>query len=108
MRLKKSETSDNKYLPDFQNYNSTGTNPELQKSPSKKAAREKELSYARGKELSYSEEDSSRIGNTPWSFCGKYKPMTTNAEIICCLDEIEISDSYFKGVHAFALEIFIQ
>ena len=41
MGLKKSETSDNKYLPDFQNCNSTGTNPELQKSPWKKAAQEK-------------------------------------------------------------------
>ena len=37
-----------------------------------------------GKELSDSEEDVSRTGNTIWGSCGKYKPMATHAEIICC------------------------
>ena len=40
--------------------------------------------------------------------CGKYKPMATHAESICCLDKYEISESYFKGILSFVFEIFLS
>ena len=36
-----------------------------------------------GKESTDSEEEASRIENTLWSSCDKYKPITTHAESIC-------------------------
>ena len=42
-----------------------------------------------GKESSDSEEEIRRIGNTLWCSCGKYKPMATHAESICCLDKLK-------------------
>ena len=45
------------------------------------------------KEWSDSEEDTSRIGNTP---CGKYKPMATHAESICCLDKYQSYEMFFN------------
>lgn len=48
------------------------------------------------KESSGSEEDTSKIGNTLWCSCGKYKTMATYAESICWLDKYEIRESYFK------------
>ena len=39
---------------------------------------------------------------------GKYKPMATHAESICCLDKYEISESYFKGILSFVFEIFLS
>ena len=32
-------------------------------------------------------EDTSRIGNTLWCSCGKYKPMATHAKSICYWDK---------------------
>ena len=61
-----------------------------------------------GKESSNSEEDTSRIGNTLWCFCGKYKPMATHAESVCCLDKHEICESYFKSILLFVFEIFLS
>ena len=58
-------------------------------------------------ETLYSKEDASRIGNTLWSSCGKYKLMATRAESICSLEKYENRDSYFKGILSFVLEIFL-
>ena len=54
-----------------------------------------------GKESSNSEEDTSRIVNTLWCFYGKYKPMATHAESICCMNKCGIRQSYFKGILSF-------
>ena len=40
--------------------------------------------------------------------CGKYKQMATHAESICCLDEYEICQSYFKGILSFVFDIFLS
>ena len=45
------------------------------------------------KEWSDSEEDTSRIGNIP---CGKYKPMATHAESICCLGKCQSYEIFFN------------
>ena len=58
-----------------------------------------------GKESSDSE-GTSKIGNTLWCFCGKYKPMATHAENICCLKIYEIGESYFKCILPVVFEIF--
>ena len=50
----------------------------------------------------------SRIGNTLWCSYGKYKPMATHAESICCLEKHEIHESYFKGILSFVFEIFLS
>ena len=39
-----------------------------------------------GKKPSDLQESASRIGNTLWCSCGKYKLMATHVESICCLD----------------------
>ena len=52
-----------------------------------------------GKQSSDSEEGTGNIGNTHWCSCGKYKPMATHTESICCLDKHEIRKSskvYFQ------------
>ena len=61
-----------------------------------------------GKESSDSEEDTSSFGNTLWCSCGKYKPMATHAENICCLNKYEIQENYFKGILSFVFEIFLS
>ena len=63
-----SETSDDEYLSDF-----TKLQPYLYE-PS-------------GKQSSDSQEDISKTGNTIWCSCGKYKPMATHVENICCLNK---------------------
>ena len=35
-----------------------------------------------------------RIGNTDWCLCGHCKPMTSEAESVCCIEEI--SDTFFN------------
>ena len=62
----------------------------------------------KGKEYSDSEEDTSRFGNTLWCSCGKFRPMATYAESICCLDKYEICESYLKGILSFVSEIFLS
>ena len=71
--------------------NNTCTNPVFH---SKESVKEN----CPGKESSDSEEDTSKIRNTLWCSCGKYEPMATHAESICCLDKYEICESYFKGI----------
>ena len=62
-----------------------------------------------GKEPSdLEEEDTSKIGNSLWFSCGRYKPMSTRAETICCLDKYEIREKYFKGILSFVFEIFLS
>ena len=94
-----SETSDDICLA-LQSRNRTCTNTVFRKIPLKK--------NCPGKEPPDSEEGTSKIGNTIWCFCGKYKPMTTNAESTCCLDKYEIRESYFKGITSFVFEIFLS
>ena len=91
------ETSDDEYLPDF-----TKLQPCICERV-KKSVKEN----CPGKEILDSEEDS-RIGNTLWCSCGKYKPMATHAESVCCLGKYEIHESYFKGIHSFVFEIFLS
>ena len=61
-----------------------------------------------GKESSDLGEDNSKIGNTLWCFGGKYKPMATHAESICCSDKYEIRKSYCKGILSFVFEILLS
>ena len=62
------------------------------------------------KESSKSEEDTSKIGNTLWFSSGKYKPVATHAESICCLDKYKARQGYFKGILSVVLKycIFIH
>ena len=53
-----------------------------------------------GKELSNSEKDSSRIGNTLWCSCDKFKSKNTHAESICFFYK-EIPERYLEGVISF-------
>ena len=55
-----------------------------------------------------SEGGTKKIGNTLWCSCGKYKPVVTRVESICCLDKYEIHESYFKGILSFVFEIFLS
>ena len=82
-------TEDVKFL---QSCNHTSMNPVFQKCQKENCS---------GKESSDSEEGTSRIGNTLWCPCGKYKSMATHVESICCLDKYEICESYFKGTLSF-------
>ena len=43
------------------------------------------------------------VGKTLCS-CGKYKQMANHAESICCLDNYEICESYFKAILSFFFE----
>ena len=52
-----------------------------------------------GKESSDSQEDTSKIGNTLWCSCGKYRPMAIYAESICYLVKCEIYESYLSKVY---------
>ena len=62
------------------------------------------------KESSKSEEDTSKIGNTLWCSSGKYKPMATHAESICCLDKYKTRQSYSERILSVVLKdcIFIH
>ena len=42
--------------------------------------------------------DTSRIGNTDWCLCGKYKSMETYSESLCCLDTNEVPEELFEGI----------
>ena len=86
-RTEESETSVGEYQSDFTKLQSYMYEPYVSKESVKENCTEKESSD--------SEEGSSKIGNTPWCSCGKYKPMATHAESICCLDKCEIRESYF-------------
>ena len=92
---KESETSDDEYLFDFTRYKPC---------VSKEFVKE---NYP-GKESSDSQEDTSRIGNILWCSCGKYKPIATHEESICCMDKYEIREIYFKGILSFLFEIFLS
>ena len=81
----------------LQSCNLTNTNPVFQKCPKENCP---------GEESSDSEEDTSRIGNTLWCFCSKYKPMATHGESVFCLDKYEIRESYFKGILSFVFQFF--
>ena len=61
-----------------------------------------------GKESLDSEEDTSKIGNTLWCSCGKYKPMASHIGGTCSFDKYEIRKSYFKGILAFVFKIFLS
>ena len=71
-----SETSVDEYLSDF-----TMPQPYMYKPC---VSKESVTENWQGNESSDSEEYASRVGNTLWSSCGKYKPMATHAESICC------------------------
>ena len=73
--IEESGTSDDEYLSDFTKLQLHMYEPCV----SKESVKEN----CPGKESSDSEEDTSRIGNTLWCSCSKYKPMTTNAESVC-------------------------
>ena len=60
-----------------------------------------------GKELSVSEEDTSKIWNTLCVRVVSTNQMTTHIESICCLDKYEIRENYLKGIFSFVLEIFL-
>ena len=84
--IEESESSDDEYLSHF-----TKLQPYIYHScVSKECVNEN----CPGKESSDSEEDTNKIGNTLWCFCGKYRPMATHAERICCLDKYEIHIIY--------------
>ena len=55
-----------------------------------------------------SEGDSSRIRNTLWCSCSKYKSKATHAESICCLDKEKIPQSYAEGILSFSSVIFLS
>ena len=52
-----------------------------------------------GKKSLDSEEDSSRLGNTLWCFCGKCRQIAIHAESVCCLDKNEIPESNLEGIN---------
>ena len=54
-----------------------------------------------GKELSDSEEGSSRIGNTLWCTFGKCKSNNTYAKSICFLDKEKIPERYLEDIILF-------
>ena len=84
-----SETSDDEYLSNFTKLQPYMHEPCVSKESVKENCSRK---------TSDSEEDTSKIGNTLWCFCGTYKPMATHAESIRSLDKYEIRESYFKGI----------
>ena len=95
-----SQISDDEYLPDF-----TKLQPYMyEPCVSKESVKE----YYPGKESSDSEKGTSRIENTLWCSFGKYQPMATHAERICCLNKYETQKSYFKGTLSFVFEIFLS
>ena len=59
-----------------------------------------------GKESTDLQEDTSKIRITLWCSCGKYKPMATHAESICCLDRYEVRERYFKDYFHLLLKYF--
>ena len=70
-----SETSVDEYMSDFTKLQRYMYKPFV--------SREFVTENLQGKQSSDLEEDASRIGNTLWSSCGKYKPMAAHAESIC-------------------------
>ena len=38
-----------------------------------------------------------RIGNTDWSLCGRFVPMETYTESLCCKETNKIPEKYFEG-----------
>ena len=93
-----SETSNNKYFSDFIKLQSYMYEPCV----SSETVKENCLR----KKWSDKEEDTSKVRNTLWCYCGKYKPMAAHAESACCYEKYEIDESYFKGILSFVSEIF--
>ena len=88
-----SETLDDEYFSDFTKLKLYIYKPCVSKESLKE--------NCAGKEWSGWEEDNSRIGNTLYYFGGKYKPMSTHVEGICCLDKMKfvkvVSRVYFHS-----------
>ena len=94
------ETSTDEYLSDFLKLQQYMYSPCVSKESLKENCPRKTPSD--------SEEDTVWIGNILWCSPGKYKPMATQAENICCLNKYKIRETYFKGIRSFTFEIFLS